>query len=261
MVVVLFILLLSSLLWLMTAQHITATIQRTQQWWNYYQAYYRAYWWIEYWLTLVAHHGFGFQTEKKRDNTEVRIISRAEHIDGTLKRSKSGFMERWGIKSECTIESAWIIKPWEWLVIPMFLDASNPFEVKKWQSFSVREIKDAGIYLQSIARAWTLIHARIIDDEWLYMMSWRSWPTGTTRAVWEILERWVAWDNPNNQKFLVIRWENEEIGICITSKIPLPTPIIWIEAKWKAWPLTIILTAKKNTAIPSYLLFWVIAQE
>jgi hypothetical protein len=254
---------------LMTAQYTKNTMKLTQLWGNYYQAYYRAYWWIEYGLAQIAHHWFWYEStiswtwsclERTWCGTQVQIQGRFYRLDGTLRKQNTVVSGIPSLDKQCSQENAWILKSWEWLVIPLFYDGTKPFWSVATTPLTFREIQEADITLESVGEQWTKVNVRIVDDEWIYMASWRSWPTGSKIALGQQLERALPWDKTTNEKFLVIRWEEGEIGICLSSKLSISSPIITIEAMGKAGQWALVLTAKKNAEVPSYLLYGIITQ-
>lgn len=252
MIVVLFILLVSSLVGIITSQHIKTTAQLSSMWESYYTAYYRAYGGVEMAFAQLAHHGFGYASHSSLpvdcDSCDVEVeIKWRSHV---IPRSFTG--------TSCSMEHAWPLAVGDGLVIPMFWDEAEMFTPPRYTSLSVSELVAATPRLESVGPAGSRVVVRIVDTDGLYYASQRSWPVWTPVMLAEQMQWSLPGDSIQNQKFLVITSEWAPLGVCLYTQTPFPAPVIPISSVGRAGATEVTLSATRSMEIPSFLLFGII---
>lgn len=194
MLLVLFIMFISSLLWLLVSQYVRNMIKISWLFEDYYATYYYAYAWLELGLSQINYRErnsqkpFGFEDEivfnsfsqcKWSCDFTMDITSRGTVITDSF--DPSVISCTWGNamgefnsiqrKNEANV---YLIEPWDGFIVPLFYDASTWFNDVDYQTINYfwttwNEFHDLQPTLynlsESVGGIWENYIVRIIDDD------------------------------------------------------------------------------------------------
>lgn len=274
-VLVLFLLIVSSLIGLMTVSYVRQMIAYNSSISQYYQAYYFANAWLELWVVLTNNKWVWFEHNYDSWAMIAALNSMScQHsicLIETSIQSMSTWLSRNGsIVWECDIEQAYRLWIWESIIIPLFTDNSSV--LSSWSN----SLSITNIYIQpSLSFTFLEPKPRII---WVWFGLWiiSSWqPTIPTDedVFYTILSGTADYSSAINQfiidkqKFsrhnnvLVITnpalsgQQQEKIQFCLSSPTQsLPTSVINIVGWGRVGNRSVWLQGIKNISIPDFLL-------
>lgn len=141
MLMVLFIMFVSSLLWLTMAQYVQHMIQISWVFQDYYKAYYYAYGWLELWLAQAKFHTYKFEDGVNNDfifsdyltcsgtsvtcETDITVQSRWNPIADSYSNDYNTC--GWLVAAASTTHTAYVLDAGDALIIPLFYDANTWF--------------------------------------------------------------------------------------------------------------------------------------
>lgn len=156
MLLVLFIMFISSLLWLLVTQYVRNMIKISWLFRDYYSTYYYAYAWLELWLSQINYRErnsqkpFGFEDEvlfswfsdcESTCSFRMDINSRGTVITDSFDpsvRSCTWSNAMWEVNSIQRENEAnvYLIEPWDGFIVPLFYDASKWFDTVDYQTIN-----------------------------------------------------------------------------------------------------------------------------
>ncbi len=266
---VLFILVASSLLWILAFQYVKHIAVQTTQIHNYYKAYYLAKWGSEIWLSLMKIRKEWFS--RNIDNND-KIIS--QNISSWLQLSikiqwKSDFLSAWHPDdTECN--NPIIIGSWQSFILPLFIDQPS----KKAQ-----EIFSENIYYQNLSEWLESLQITGISESrnvnlWIIISSeWEltgAYFTGKS-LYWNVFEEFVKniksfysatidpafsdrqhWDLQNY--LIIANTEKRNLEFCLQSQQELSLEKTYISSFGEITTEKIWLETIFQQPIPSYLI-------
>lgn len=279
MLMVLFVMFVSSLLWLTVAQYVQHLIQISWLFQQYYKAYYYAYGWLELWLAQSKFHGYGFQDGVDNDFIFSDYLACSWSTETcttniTIKSRWNPIADSYSDFSSCaTLESEWGSNHYSYslwsgdaIIIPMFFDVSTGFDAISYDDIEyagVGELEDYDpmIYATGAIGAETYL-VKVIDEDLVnYNVA-----LSPTVAVSNPYDLRTAIGNanppdgydsdPTNKNYLIIAnatGDTKEFCIQLNNGSTMVSKYITIDSIWSYRDARASLSAIKVDQLPSFL--------
>ena len=261
--IVLFVLLTASILWLLVVQYTKSMVENTSFMHRYNKAYYIAQWALEDGLTKVATNGIGFESD-------VSDIAIAECVDSEICEqsgaivAQSASLQNTGPEwaSSCDEQSAYVLEPGQILPFPLF-----------WFDESGRQqnITDISADLDMI---WisgagdikaTILVSKTVNDEINIETTTNEFGMNEwdKENIWEGMNTWLigTFDTKKTQQYLLLHlvednWEEEvqeNISFCLQSEQELPTTWVSVYGVGTIGDVTVSLQSDQWVQLPWFL--------
>lgn len=277
-ILVIFVLLASSLIGVLTINFLKQIIWYTNDMYWYHKSYYFSKAWLELALTEVDNAGIGFSNIIWKDNSIFLDNFDCNNcgFDIDIKGNTSFLSDNFWISTWCTDDTAFVLKWWESLVLPMFIQKSiesNYLFFKNDPIYENNLLKYRG-YLKFIKNQhynwhinlWLLfLSGSDIQRDYLFI---KSYDTSEDVFVnyFQDFENyyWNIFDNIKYLSYIILsNTENDELSFCIhiddvnqwwlIKDIKLPATKFFISSLWNFSDRTVWLQAIYGQPIPWFL--------
>lgn len=263
LVIVLFIMIVSSLLGLLASQYVTTLTTLTWLFKNYYTAYYYGYGGIELALAQVRIHGYGFEASHSLAYPSTCKWINCGAATTITARSTYIWAAAFGTASTWCATSMLPLKEGESLIVPLFRDESVGFDESVYHIMSVEEFMQQTPIVYSEWPQGQEVSVRIIDEEVTFYATVAQGQVGVPMSLAEQEDLRVTQDSITNKKYLIIsNPASGQVGVCIwldTPTVRLPLPVVTISSKGMFGTTQVSLWASKVVQLPSYLVFGTIS--
>jgi len=274
MILVLFIMFVSSLLWLLVSQYVKHLIKVSGLFQNYYRSYYYAYGGLELGLAQVKHHEYGF--EQWIDN-EYKYTDFSECQLGTWKcEAKIMITSRWNPVADTYDDTLWwcsdlLSSSWtsskyyevssgNAVILPLFYDMSTWFDTVSYHTIDNAEFTGMQPSLYAYGASWSETYIIKVIDEDLNDYSTSSvTPTVSNNDTPYSLTGLTYTASWTNKWYLVIaNKEGETKYFCLQFYTPsdkMVSKYVVVESIGKYGNSTVSLSAIKTDQLPSFLVY------
>lgn len=296
MLLVLFIMFISSLLWLLVSQYVRNMIKISWIFRDYYTTYYYAYAWLELWLAEVNYRErnsqkpFWFEDEVDFSafsqcegvcNFTMSIASRSSFITDSFDASVTSCtwsINLFGPTSQVWRRSeAYNVDPWDGFIIPLFYDTTRWFSEVVYETVDyesggtwvVFDDLDPQLYNDYGIWVWWDVEeeyiVRIIDDNtenYLASIEPTIWDTSPLSLADED-DLAYSWDSLNKNYLIVANATGVVKDFCLqlASDTELPTKYITISSVAELDGASVAFGAIKNNDLPSFIIYGTIATD
>lgn len=235
---VLFILIVTSLLWLMATTMISNMQESSRIFEHGQKAFYAARGGIEYWLTQVSLNERWYQESSifTWDQGKRSSIIDARHDNETRWKQWLPLQKR-----DCESDNAFSLSGGSSLVIPLFVwDDSRARAVS---NMTIVPIKKWNIAL------WLSLDDNTPRDDELYM----TWTLASDRI--SLFMQWKTLNLTQWQHYLLMTALDQEIQFCLSHEWQWDIASDWISVtwKWQFWESIVSLTARQFNPLPDYI--------
>jgi hypothetical protein len=287
-ILVIFILIASSLIWILTTNYIKDLMQYNNIIYGYYKSYYLSKAWLELSLTEIWKNWIWFEnTINTWDNIiSWNFICQNCNFNSSISWNSSFFSKNTWTDSGCDNPIA--LNTWESFILPLFKQINNWSNFQKLTTFPIfKNMADkiANIELEDISTNKEI-------TIWIFVMSWedilqdwvfvKTWATNNPNIITNFLSEfetyatnillwnynlWYAYKDSSLwlKSFLIFgnSTDNQQsISFCINIKptiwiadhITLPTSTFYIKSIWNNIEKTIWLEAFLKQPIPEFLI-------
>ncbi len=265
LIIVLFIMFLSSLSWLLVTKYVKNMINYSSEFLKYYKWYYLANAWIELELTKIKNHWFGFEdrimsgSDTNQENFQYCWERSCFFESSIVSRSKivSTDSLSWDISS-CSNSIAFPLRQWRGLIVPLFYDKNIWEGTLFW--INNKKISDSqfnNISLNFYQANWEYYSLGVSDSKNKeFLGSSENFTTNFSNPEFN----WFY--NPSKKSFLVIaNTENSKSleKVCIKSSlVELPLTKIKIKSIGKYFDRYVSIEGEKSVKLPDYLIYNII---
>lgn len=289
MLLVLFIMFISSLLWLLVMQYTKDMITISWLFTKYYRTYFYAYWWLELWLAQI-----NYRSKNDTNNQNPFWYEDTATFSDYTECSPSGcsfdmsIESRWSVITDssdsyatCTdVLNGWepySIEVWDWFIIPLFYDTSTGFSVVDYEVITNTwaapvswefENLDPELYNQ-YAAGWSSggYIIKILDEDVLNYNVFVE-PEIDSSTPFALSNTWLVpyfWsESPENKNYLIVAnatWSTKEFCLQLdwswpwwgVAELPLKYMTVSSAATYK--DITVAFGAVKTNELPSYLIY------
>ena len=259
---VIFVLLASSVISLLSINQIQRLLTYGNMTFNYFRAFYMAKAWTELWLTEVYNSGDGFNHEVLSGSAIVtwNLLSGYEWFEPYFNMTIT-----WSFatltndirNSECNNENKIRLTSWAWIMLSLFSEEKK----KKWNLSNIlsedkKEITKLRDYTQ-LSLNWDnseltfALFAYVKDEEWIEYMSdivVHTWNSLNSFFNNEDVESFISKNNSVDKKYLTIKnsW-TEDVEFCVTMNNNEPIPysdslitVFWHYGDMEVWLQSIV---------------------
>lgn len=262
LIIVLFVMIVSSLLGLLASQYVTTLSTLTWSFKNYYTAYYYAYGGIELSLAQLQAHGYGFEESHVLSYTGTCKWGGCGAVTTIQARAATVGNEHG--QASCTGDQLMALQQWWSLIIPLFRDQSSGFDEENYHIMSVQELMQQTPLVHTQGVAWETYTVRLIDENVSFYAAVVQGSVGNVLSLAEQEELRVSQDMQDNKKYLIIsNPASSEMSVCVSLETPtirLPLPTVIVNSKGSYGTTQVALWASKVVQLPSYLVFGTISQ-
>ena len=262
---VVFIMFISSLLWLLVSEYVSNMIKISSIFQNYYHTYYLTYGWLELWLTQIKYHGYGFQDTVTFTGTacitswcsvQASVISRSPVVANNyeVRDSCSALLASWGTDQTYTS-----LTSGDCFITPLYFDQSTGFGIIDYFEITsaVFAATAPDLYNQYLT-TWTAetYTIRIIDEELENSSSTVDATVGSPspNPYSTIL---TGYDDGSQNYLIIANASAATKQFChlFSGDHLLPMKYATVTSIWVDGKNTIALNAIKNNEIPSFLCY------
>lgn len=294
MLLVLFIMFISSLLWLLVSQYVRNMIKISWLFRDYYTTYYYAYAWLELWLAQVNYRErnsqkpFGFEDQVDFSafsqcrgvcNFDMSISSRSDFITDSFNPSITSCIWSidlfWSGSQIWRRSEAYNIDPWDGFIIPLFYDTTTWFNNVIYETVddeSLVTFDDLNPQLYNDHGIWVLPETqeeyivRIIDDNtqnYLASIEPTIWDGLTPLALADEDDLTYSWDSLNKNYLIIANATGVVKDFCLQLEpwTELPTKYITISSVAQLNGASVAFGAIKNNDLPSFIIYGTIATD
>lgn len=266
MLLVLFIMFITSLLWLLVSQYVRNMITISALFSEYYTTYFIAYWWLELWLTQVKYHNFWFEDElvftwflcESSDcQFDMEIVSRSRAVWDT-------YLTYTWCDAMGTAWNYYSLSAGECFITPLFYDISEGFDAVTYDDINATELwlMDLDIHHDWDGSGSGEYVVRIIDEDTEnfdvlveeYMSNWSPYETAAA-DLW-----FYTWSVDNKNFFIIANatWDTKNFCLEVASWSELVKNYVTISSIWSDSNSYISFGAIKLYNVDSFNCFWTI---
>lgn len=269
---VLFIMFISSLLWLLVSQYVQYMIKTAAIFQNYYQTYYLAYGGLELWLTQVKYHGFWFESVEittwascRTDWCQVvtTISSRSSVIADSYDQRESCASLALSGGTDWSYMSLW---SWDCFIVPLYIDISSWFDDISYYKIPETTFLNSSAYNPTLYNVYTwggwsgeTYSLRIIDETLNNLTSILE-PVTESPTPYSFAADMPVYDG-NENNYLIIANPSattKEFCLELANQNEIVMKYVNIVSIGEDGDNTIALNAVKNNELPSFLCYWAI---
>lgn len=270
LLIVMFILFVTSLVWLLIVKYIQNMIDYSTEFFKYYKAYYISNAWIELSLVKINNHWFWFEdkilswsdtisknfincwSKNCKFSSQIRNLS---HVISNDKKTVN--------INNCSLDSTFSLNKWQWVIVPLFWDKNLWEWTLSWAN-----------YVNISPSDFSNITLNLYHSSNKYFTIWVADINNSSR---NIVEKNMSWDpiglqlnssefnnfyDDSLMSFLVI-WNTENYTslqkLCVNSPLSkLPSNYMVVESIWNFNEKFVSIEAVKLKAIPDYLIYNII---
>lgn len=278
MILVLFIMFVSSLLGLLVSQYVQHLISISSLFQDYYRSYYYAYAGLEVWLAQVKHHGYGFEQGRTSDYiyddfSECFLWTWWCAADITITARWNPLADTYETRSDCDALSTWAdsdhsfytVSSGNAVIIPLFYDSTTGFTTvadTSYTVFSWDALEDdiaPVVHVEDISSTWTYLIQTIDEDSNSITLTptISDYPDGY-KFMTDLLAAWTLSNTQSNKNYLIIaNTDGETKDFCIylsgSWSPEMVSKYVVIESIGKYGDVTASLSAIKVEQLPSFL--------
>lgn len=295
LVITLFIMIITSLFWLLIIQNVTGMLTYTGDVIWYYKAYYLAHAWVELQLTKIDNHDVGFwETIPKWSQTNAANWKSGWSNDPYFNVDTDWY---WSYISECNVNPI-KLAAWEWIIVPMFLDRethpsawnlrvtseapilwsstpninrtiwgfANRIELSLTSTNSNPDNFVVSIIDENILNWWFSFNtmsniSKKLENTWWGFRSLNElkpavWPVPIVWFTDPALFAW-AWSTRKDldNPFLIIASKYDWWEVCVKGLTSIPYPLVNIKSTGHYGWKKVILDVNKSVELPDYLIY------
>jgi len=277
-ILVIFVLLASSLIGVLTMNFLKQIISYTNDIYGYHKSYYFSKAWLELALTQVNNAGIGFSNIIWQNDTVFLDNFDCNNcgFDIQIQWKTSYLSEKFWISTWCNDDTAFVLKWWESLVLPMFTQKENS---SNYSFFEEEPIYDNDLlkyrnYLKFVKNQlynwhinlWLLfLSGSDIERDFLFIKSYDT-NENVFESYFQDFENyyWNIIDYMDYLSYIILsNTEDEELAFCVhiddinqwwlVKNIQLPTTKFFISSLWNFIGRTVGLQAIYGQPIPAFL--------
>lgn len=291
MLLVLFVMFISSFLGLLVTQYVSDMITISWLFTNYYNTYFQAYGWLELWLSQINYRvrndidekapfwyedtvDFSWYTDCDDCSFAMEIVSRSNVLTDSI----NTYAWCTEVMDNAPTPGVWVesdtyrIESWDWFIIPLFYDATTWFAITEYEVLSSTWFELLSPELYNDVAQWATTGTfliRIIDDDNSNLLTneeydiWFPTPNdldGDADGDIDILP-YNSSESPENKNYLVIANPSGSVKDFCLEITWWELPRNWLTIQSVAtqnWS-TISFGAIKTNEIPSYLIYTTIS--
>jgi hypothetical protein len=262
--IVMFMLLLSSLIWLLIVNYVRQIFSSNALFYNYYQAYYLANAGIEMGLTKIKHRGYGFE-DAISSGSDINQLRNCKfkpcHNVYNIQANHTIVSDTITQPETCNNHYRYTKQPWQNLIVPLFGDMASQSEQgpfpRQYKSLTSQEITSIVLHASGNNLKYALglllanpqgefvnsvVHIYQQDKVMLNSLT-SSWDLYTDNILSQI--------DSKNQGFLIVsNLSDQPLGLCIASNTNLPTSSVLLSSQGHYRDSIVSLQAIKQVAIP-----------
>jgi len=287
MFLVLFIMFVSSLLWLLVTQYTRDMITISSLFTKYYTTYFQAYWGLELWLSQI---NYRIKNDIDKQNPfgyeDAATFSSYSHclwvgcwFSMEIESRGSVITDSIDSYADCAsaISAPWAsysIDVWDWFIIPLFYDTSSWFSTSTYEVITntwwVAEFENLDPQLYTAWVTGEEYIVKILDEEVLNYdvfvepevdnsASYALNNTGLVDYHWA--------ESPENKNYLIVAnatWSVKDFCLQLDWSGPgwsspeLPLKYMRVSSVSTYNDITVAFWAIKTNELPSYLIYWTI---
>lgn len=270
-VLVLFLLVVSSLIGLMTISFIKQMIVYTASITQYYQSYYLANAWLELLLTKVKYRGLGYQEQLTSGDALVslngfRCPANNCAIQWSIVAMNTELSAQPLQNTSCSADTAYVMKPGGSIIIPLFRDDGPSSTLRKSQQSFTNIYVNPSFQFEFVGWVPSRIGlgfglgsgaaSQLTEDDTMYLIA--SGTTNYDLTLNEFISQKFKFSEFDN--FLVINnplWSgsvDSDVLFCLRSQgEALPTSTVLITALGQIGDRQVGIQAIKNVWLPDFL--------
>lgn len=291
MLLVLFIMFISSLLWLLVTQYTRDMITISWLFTKYYTTYFHAYWWLELWLAQINYRTKN-DIEKQNPFWYQDSASFTDFSECTTDSCwfSMAVNSRWSIITDSFGAYTWCsaamssgasysIDVWDGFIIPLFYDTSTWFSVadyevitNTWANPAFFEFENLDPEMYTDGTNWEEYIIKILDEEVLNYDVFVE-PTIDDGTPYSLSSTWLVpyhWnEDPENKNYLIVAnatWDTKQFCLELWWTWPwwswsvaeLPSKYMRVSSNATNDWITVSFWAIKTNELPSYLIYWTI---
>lgn len=273
MLLILFVMFVSALLWLLVSQYVQHLIKISSLFQDYYKSYYYAYAWVETALAQVKHHGYGFEDDdvfeetneyicgNKSCETDYTIVSRWRVLaDSYHPSSLSWSCGDISIASWADVWQYYDLPVGGAIILPLFKDQASDFDAPSYDFIATSNdlfSLDIEFLLAWWLWAWDSYLLKVIDED---LTNNSSYTVNTSSFTLDAVTVWgqidYTWNDVNNKHYLIIAnpsWDPKKLCMQLGINEKVVNKYIVIESTWRYGKTSSSLSAIKVDQLPSFL--------
>ena len=264
-----FIMFISSLLWLLVSQYVQYMIKTAGIFQNYYATYYLAYGGLELWLTQVKYHGYGF--EWIETTTWASCRTPGCQVVTTITSRSSVIADTYDQWATCpALATSWWtdhtymqLGSGDCFIIPLYYDISSGFDAISYYQIPDFLTVHPSAYNPALYNVyswvwWTgeIYSLRIIDES-LSNLSSLLEPTTESPTPYSFAADMPAYSGSENNYLIIANPTATTKAFCLQSanNNQLAMKYVTVVSIWEDGNNTISLNAVKNNELPSFLCY------